>query len=322
MFNVMLADSAPCNTDTITRFSNGEWVFDLKMDGLRAVLVCNKGQVKIWNRSGNDITMQWPEIVAAAQEAWPTSQVILDGELIVNDSDGRPNFKLTATRGKQTKTAIIKARAEANPGYFHAFDVLYYEGLDVRTHKYRDRKDLVAIVTSTAPEGSHIVHRVPWTDGHEAMRWVLENKAEGLIIKRLNSTYQAGRRSDWIKVKPTETVSCVVIGYEAGEGARASSFGALKLAFINDQKFVPCGKVGTGFKDADLREIVPLLERFGPDRRATSLDDMFVIEVEFQEFTEDGALRFPVYRGRRLDQTIHDCTLDQVQPKAILEATQ
>lgn len=311
MFSVMLADSAPCTTATIDRYNNGEWVFDRKHDGLRAVLVCNKGAIRIWNRSGNEITHQWPEVVAYAASVFPEKQVILDGELVVNDADGRPNFKLTATRGKQTKPAIIKAKAEAHPGNFIAFDILYVDGMDLRKLEYQIRMQyLDAACEAALPTvlESRLFRFNTWDDGHEALAFVLENRLEGLIVKRKKSIYQAGRRSDWVKVKPTKTASCVVTGFEAGEGARAATFGALTLGLVDENKqLVSVGKVGTGFKQNDLLEVQDLLQR-----RVVGI----VVEVEYQEFTQDGSLRFPVYRGLRTDQTIFDCTLDQVRPQA------
>lgn len=308
----MLAKSAPATEDTINMLT-GTHYFDLKIDGVRDVIAINKGVVRIQNRNGVDTTDRYPDIVEACIEKFGTDcQVVLDGEMVVK-VDGRPDFKATSQRDRCSGGAKIAARSKSMPATFIAFDLLYLNGVDFRNEPFSKRKeqlDLFLDLYSIYPNTHATIEpNVGSMDGHKMMDLVREHHLEGVIAKRLDSRYKAGKGSDWLKIKPTFMLSAVVTGYTAGEGARASTFGALSLALYQDGVLVPVGEVGTGFKQNDLVEIQNLLATLAPYDPTASY--ALVVEVEYQEFTVDGSLRFPVYRGIRSDVPPKDCIYAQ-----------
>ena len=299
MFSVMLAKSAPATTETINMLS-GTHYFDLKIDGVRDVIAINKGKVSITNRNGVDTTNRYPDIVKGCIEQFgPDAQVILDGEMVVK-VDGRPDFKATSQRDRCSEPAKITARSVSMPATFIAFDVLYQDGVDYRNAPYSERKERLDVLLGKAGAGV-CEKNVGSMDGHKMMELVRKFHLEGVIAKRLDSRYKAGKGSDWLKIKPTFMISCVVTGFTAGEGARSSTFGALSLALWKDGVLTPVGEVGTGFKQNDLLEVQALL----------ATGQTLVVEVEYQEFTVDGSLRFPVYRGLRSDVAPMNCLYSQ-----------
>ena len=313
MFHVMLAKSAPATEDTINRLS-GTHYFDLKIDGVRDVIAINKGTVRIQNRNGVDTTNRYPDIVKGCIEQFGSDAVlVLDGEMVVK-VDGRPDFKATSQRDRCSEPAKIAARSRTMPATFIAFDLLYKDGVDLRNEQYGHRRN--ALVAALAGTSGVVEPNVGSMDGHKMMALVREHHLEGVIAKRLDSRYKAGKGSDWLKIKPTFMISCVVTGYTAGEGARSSTFGALSLALYKDGVLTSVGEVGTGFKQKDLLEIQDRLAMLAPyDPTATYA---MVVEVEYQEFTVDGSLRFPVYRGIRSDVHARDCLYSQTDKIEVL----
>ena len=326
-FNVMLANSAPANDNTIATLMTevGAWYFDLKIDGVRCVMAINNGKVTLTNRNGVDITYRYPEVAAAALEKFGSdARLILDGECVVFGPDGKPSFKLTSKRDRQQKPAVITSLSQTMPATLVVFDLLYYEGKDLRGDTYEHRKNgLDNLMNATTNE--RIIPNVGSHDGHQMLSLVREHALEGLIAKRMNSRYQAGRRSDWLKIKPTQTISAIAVSATQGTGARGSTFGALSLELVRDGQRVNVGEVGTGFKDADLQDIVTNYIKYrGPSGFATNVPQVhteFVVEVEFQEMTVDGKLRFPVFRGIRSDITPDECYYEQVVQHQIEELT-
>ena len=313
MFHVMLAKSAPATEDTINMLS-GTHYFDLKIDGVRDVIAINKGTVRIQNRNGVDTTNRYPDIVKGCIEQFGSDAVlVLDGEMVVT-VDGRPDFKATSQRDRCSEPAKIAARSRTMPATFIAFDLLYKDGVDLRNEQYGHRRN--ALVAALAGTSGVVEPNVGSMDGHKMMALVREHHLEGVIAKRLDSRYKAGKGSDWLKIKPTFMISCVVTGYTAGEGARSSTFGALSLALYKDGVLTSVGEVGTGFKQKDLLEIQDRLAMLAPyDPTATYA---MVVEVEYQEFTVDGSLRFPVYRGIRSDVHARDCLYSQTDKIEVL----
>lgn len=332
MFSVMLAKSMPANSDTITNLTKRGYFFDMKLDGVRCVMAVNNGKVTLTNRNQVDITHRYPDLVEAAIARFGSdARLILDGEAVVfiNDDEckcgkthSKPSFKATSQRDRQTKPAAIAARAKSLKATFVAFDLLYTGEGDLRNEKWSKRKEALDQIMEHYPAHPYLIGNVGSYDGNAMLNMVRTHALEGLVAKDPNSIYQAGRREGWQKIKPTTTVSCVVVGVEDGTGARGASFGALQLALIDENgKVVPCGKVGTGFKQADLDEICDMTSGYVCSAGGvTDLLRTFVVEVEFQEFTVDGALRFPVFRGIRSDIMPEECLLSQVQEQVINEA--
>jgi len=312
MFNVMLAVSAPATEETIERLQ-GTHFFDLKIDGVRGIMAVNNGTVKLTNRNGVDITYRYPELVAAALEKFGTdARLILDGEIAATDERNLPSFKNTAKRDRQQRNNVIAALAVSMPVNFYAFDLLYKDGVDFRRQPWSQRSAFLDEVIADSPPHPRIVRNIGSPDGARMMELVRQHRLEGLVAKLSTAPYEAGRRSQWIKIKPTESSSFLVTGTTTGTGSRQETFGALSLAVVRaDGTLLPVGEVGSGFKQRDLTEVLDIL--------ATGAD--LIVEVEYQEVTVDGALRFPVFKGIRTDLTRADANESQLGASCVNSAS-
>lgn len=303
MFNVMLAVSAPATEETIARLQ-GTHFFDLKIDGIRGILAINNGTVKITNRNGVDVTYRYPDLVHNALAKWGTNaRLILDGEIAATDERNLPSFKLTAKRDRQQRANVIAALAVSMPVTFYAFDILYQDGVDFRRLPWSQRSMWLDDAITGSATSQRIVRNIGSPDGARMMELVRQHKLEGLVAKLSTAPYEAGRRSQWIKIKPTESGSFLVTGTTPGSGSRQETFGSLVLAVTRaDGTLLPVGEVGSGFKQRDLTEVLEVL--------ATGAD--LIVEVEYQEFTVDGSLRFPVFKGIRTDLARSDANESQL----------
>ena len=267
----------------------GDYTFDLKLDGLRAIAYWEDSKLTLINRNGVDITAQFPEIHMDAK-----LPMVLDGEIVA--CDGR--FQTVATRGKQTKAALIKASSKINPCKFVAFDLLEYDGRSYLNETYFQRRaQLNDLRLSSWVERSVISPSASFLD------IVRQQGMEGVIAKRNESRYApGGRNRDWIKFKVLHSITAIAVGYEAGTGSRAH-FGAMTLALLDQQhNVVPLGRVGTGFTEAEILDLKSRLDAGMPT----------LVEIECLNRTADGSLRFPVYKHIRNDVSILDANIAQL----------
>lgn len=297
-------------------------MFEPKLDGIRALIVKNSGTVRIFSRTQNDLTKQYPTLVEAIQEQ-PADNIILDGEIIALDSAGRPNFHLLQQRLGLTNRHDIERISKRLPVYFFAFDILYLEGYMVTGATQANRRSLLL----SAVEETTLVRRIPSFDaeGELAYQVSLEHGFEGVVAKDSRSLYEPGRRSpSWIKLKAHRTADFVVCGYNEGTGSRAPTFGALMLGFYENGKLVYCGKAGSGFDSkmvdwmfAELtkRKIkecpyfrVPPKDKKG----STWCTPNMVAEVKFMDWSDDKVLRHPVFLRIRTDLRPEDITTKSV----------
>lgn len=273
----------------------GTHLFDLKLDGVRAVLYCDGARVEIRNRNGVDITHRYPDVVA--QFGTDVPSCILDGEIVAHDH----SFESIALRDAQSKTASITRMAKEIPAKFVAFDLLQAPPPhgDLTYMPFVARREALERFHESFPGRIQIT---VCTDTPALFELCQQTGREGVIAKRKTASYQPGRRSpDWIKFKVTHRVSCVPVGYEPGTGGRAH-FGAMHLAMIGDSGPVIVGRVGTGFNARAIDELKGRL-----DRR-----ELFVVEIECTNQTKNGQLRFPVFKGIRSDLTPADATTAQL----------
>lgn len=282
---------------------HGTHTFDLKLDGLRAILYWDGVNVRLVNRSGIDITRKFPEVAAHAEGTLEADlPLVLDGELVCESG----LFNDVATRGKQEKPHDIARSMGTKPARFIAFDCLWCGGKDMRNETYRFRRESLEILFDTRVGRGYPADRIQPSvtsqDGTAFWESVVALGLEGLIAKRNDQPYMEGKRSPaWLKFKCTRTLSCIATGYEPGTGARAH-FGAMFLALIGPNGPVPVGKVGTGFTE---REILAL-------KADLDAGTMPLVEIEALNVGSGGQLRFPVYRGYRTDLSHLDATLDQL----------
>lgn len=300
-WSVMLADSAAPTDDMLRDLAAKGYTFDIKWDGVRALAVVDNGRLTLRNRKGEDFTFRYPELVASFAQKFAGESCVLDGEVLIFDPQtGVPRFTLTSRRAfGPGRTADIARMAETLPATYVAFDALAYGAADMRRVQQVQRFDLLDTLLPNAAGPSRIHRSIRDDDGVRLMEAVRKMQGEGLIAKRLSATYRAGRRSDWIKVKPTHTITVVTIPCPkpktcdcSGKGWRSDYFGALHIAVLDGDKVIDVGKVGSGFAVADLTLLDPFVKQ----------GHELLIDVEYQERQPDsGVLRFPRYKGVRWD---------------------
>jgi bifunctional non-homologous end joining protein LigD len=286
------------------------WAFEAKWDGIRALVLVRDGTLRITSRLGNDLSDRYPEL-SGLVDAVGDHAVLLDGEIVAFDPSGRPSFQVLQRRMHvQSPTAIARFAAEI-PAALIVFDVLWEDGVDVTPLPYSQRR---ARLEALALDGPHWQTPPVATDGPAMFAASRGLGLEGVVAKRVDSGYEAGRRSRaWLKVKHHREQELVVGGWLAGEGSRSSTFGALLLGYHDpDGGLRYAGRVGTGF-DTDaldrLRERLDALARpdspfaAGPvPRDARFVAPELVVQVRFSEWTDDGVIRHPVYLGLRTDR--------------------
>lgn len=289
------------------------WGFELKWDGVRAVSYVDHGTVRVFSRNDRDVTGTYPEL-AVLGTLLTGRTVVLDGEIVALDEAGHPSFaRLQDRMHLQTPgTTLIRTV----PVIYQVFDLLHLDGEATLDLPYLRRRELLA---GLVPPGDTV--RVPphfvGVDGRHVLGVAEADGLEGVIAKRLASTYQPGRRSrDWIKVPLNRTQEVVIIGYKTGGGRRAGTLGSLALAVPDGTgALVYTGGVGTGFTGAMLddlyRQLQPLRRSTPPadvpreHRRGVQwVEPVVVGEVAYRNWTPDGKLRHPSWRGLRPDREV------------------
>ena len=295
--------------------TGGGWSLEMKWDGIRVICEIASGGIRLWSRNGNDITSAFPEIAEALPSAFPTDDAVIDGEIVAFDTDGRPNFGLLQSRLGLTSAVVVKATAQRVPVNLMAFDLLRLDRRDTTRLPYTDRRELL----ESLARDNAVVHVPPAFEGdlQAAMDSSEEHGLEGVVAKRSDSIYRAGRRSeDWIKIKHARTQEVIVVGWQEGSGRRSGGIGSLLLGVRDDDgslRYV--GKVGTGFTERDLRQMQSVFARLARKSPAVSqvpstvardahwLRPTLVGEVQFTEWTAGGLLRHPTWRGWRPDKS-------------------
>jgi bifunctional non-homologous end joining protein LigD len=289
------------------------WAYEFKWDGVRAVVYAQPAQLRVLSRNNRDVTASYPELDEVTR-LLGDRQAVLDGEVVALDPADRPSFAQLQRR-MHVFGPPASLLAEV-PIRYYVFDVLHLDGDSTLDLPYRRRRQLLAGLGLTgdvvrAPE--HVVG----ADPAQVMASAAAKGLEGVVAKRLSSAYRPGRRSpDWIKTPFSRTQEVVVVGYKPGTGRRSGTIGALVLA-VHDQAgaLVFAGGVGTGFTDAmlhDLQQALAPLHRSTPTvtdiprehaRGVHWVQPDFVGEVAYRNWTPDGRLRHPSWRGLRPDRT-------------------
>lgn len=297
-------------------FSHPGWWFEPKLDGIRGLAYLRNGSVSLLSRRGNDITRQYPGLVRALA-AQPVNAAVLDGEIVAPDERGVPSFDRLQRRMNLTRQQDI-ARAEIEiPVSYQVFDLVYLDGFDLTGAPLAQRRELLErVVLPAGPIG--VVARFG-VEGEAAYEAAVAHGLEGVIAKRRDSRYETGRRSlAWLKVKATRSDDFVVGGFSAGQGARASTFGALLLGFFDEQgRLVYAGHVGSGFDDRALEDLRGRLDALRADSCPFAepppvnaptvwVRPELVVEVKYAEWTRDGRLRSPVFLRVRDDKPASD----------------
>ena len=297
------------------------WAYEIKWDGVRAIVYSRPGELRLESRNLNDITDSYPEL-ARLNRALSSHSAILDGEIVAFDAHGRPSFAALQRRMHVSSRAQARRLMKDTPVTLIVFDLLWLDGHSLMALPYSDRRELL---TALRLEGEswqtpeHVLEH-----GAALLEASAEQGLEGIIAKRLDSTYRPGTRAPgWVKVKSTARQEFVVGGWLPGQGKRKGSIGALLLGVYEaDGELRYVGRVGSGFSEQELARLSGLLaplQRPGspftagaqPPRTAVFSEPLLVAEVKFAQWTPDGSLRAPVYLGLRDDKSPAEVVREQ-----------
>jgi len=298
------------------------WAFEIKWDGVRAILFVEGGRVRAQSRNDLDVTVSFPELADIGQFLGMTTCVI-DGEIVALGEDGRPSFSRLQQRMHVSNQREAKRRALSDPVTFVAFDLLYIDGHSLLGKVYDERRDRLESLHLTG-ETFTTTDSFRDVSGRDILDATAQNGLEGVVAKRRASPYRPGRRHpDWTKVKNFRTQEVVVGGWTDGQGERQDSLGALLLGIPDDGGLRYAGKVGTGFSASARSDLLHQLKALAtPDNpfasvlpaadagKAHFVRPELVGEVEFSEWTAAGRLRQPAWRGLRPDKAPGDVAVE------------
>jgi DNA ligase D-like protein (predicted ligase) len=302
-------------------FDSAGWIFEPKIDGTRCLAeVGGAGEgVLLYNRRQIDITYRYPEIASALAACAPPC--LLDGEITVF-AEGRPSFSRLARRDHQSDALKIEYLSRSLPASLVVFDILRLQGESLSSLPLSGRKGILSrLFTEVASsEQVTLIDSFP-EKGTAYFQAALRMGIEGVMAKRLDSTYQPGVRSaDWVKIKKSLKLDLVVGGYIPGRGKRIPYFGGLLLGAYREGRLEYVGRVGSGLSEEELSEISAAFSRretspFASDPgtpEAIWVEPEIVVQVSALEATADGHLRAPVFLRRREDKDPRECTIDQM----------
>jgi DNA ligase D-like protein (predicted ligase)/DNA ligase D-like protein (predicted polymerase)/DNA ligase D-like protein (predicted 3'-phosphoesterase) len=303
--NPMLARAAQKPPDS------ADYLYEVKWDGIRALVSLDEGIITIHGRNGLDVTKQFPELLIPEQ-AFRATSGLFDGEIVCLEADGKPNFRDVIYRMQQRADGAIERARSKHPAVCYLFDCIYLDGRAIVGEPLDRRREWLqdAVRKSAAYRVSEFIE-----DGPAFFEAVKTMGLEGIMAKQRNSVYLPGKRSEtWLKIKTRQTVECLIIGYTRGKGDRESTFGALHLAQNGDGELKYIGKAGSGFDENQTKAVFeelekltkikrPLKEKTPDDSRSIWVEPKLICEVAFASKTPDGLLREPVFIRLRPDLT-------------------
>jgi bifunctional non-homologous end joining protein LigD len=309
-------------------FNNVDWIFEVKWDGVRAILLRNKanGITEIQSRNGKNITHRYPEILKAIDSVIMKNNesIVLDGEIVVLNKEGIPDFQQHQRRMSVESQRDIEFLSSKIPATYFVFDILYIDGKSLEELDLVDRRKILDAVIA---EGSKRICISEYIEekGKALFKSVIERRLEGIVAKYKHSKYRQGVRSyAWLKIKGLLTQDCVVIGYTKGEGNRQDYFGSLILAIYDKGKLRFIGHSGSGFGFDQLEETLRLMQRFRTDKCSVEpapytnnqpiwLSPELVAEVKFSGWTQDMIMRAPIFLRFRYDKLPTECIIEDVK---------
>jgi len=280
-------------------FDDPDWLFEIKLDGYRAVAEIETGEVRLYSRNNLSFNARFPNLVRSLASL--DINAVLDGEVVALDDKGRSCFQQLQNNQRTGHGEI----------YYYVFDILYLNGEDLRSQPLLARKERLRNLLPDLPDIRYSDHIMEY--GKQFFDLARQNNLEGILAKRANSPYQAGRRSrDWVKIKIRLQQEAVICGFTEGRGSR-KSFGSLVLGVYENDELVYIGLTGGGFDEAGLKEmhaaLLPLVQPHSPFKEqvktnmpVTWVKPELVCEVEFAEWTDENVMRQPIFLGLREDK--------------------
>ncbi|MCK1716067.1 MULTISPECIES: DNA ligase D [unclassified Bradyrhizobium] len=292
-----------------------DWVYEIKADGYRAQLHLEHREVKVYSRAGYDWTEQFSSIAASAAQLKAESTII-DGEAVVYGAGGLPDFQ-------QLRRELGSRRSERVR--YHAFDLLYLDGYDLRGAAYEDRKHLLQRLLKNAPETFIYVEALA-ADGNEILDKGCKLGLEGLVAKRLGEPYRSGRQESWIKLKCKKSETFPIVAFVEKLGAHPREIASLYVGRRENGRLLYAGKVRTGYTETTAREVRerldPLIRRTSPldvpvkKPKATWVEPSVDLEVQYGALTDDGLLREAVFKGLRDDLAVRNVKVPRLVPSS------
>lgn len=304
-------------------FNSKDWIFEVKWDGIRTISYVND-ELSLRTRNDKELRYNFPELEELKTLA---KNVVLDGEIVVIH-EGKADFQTVIERSKLTSTRDREFMAQQNPATYVVFDLLEKSVQPLIDLPLIERKRMLR---ETLKEGKHVVLSVfVEEDGEFYYQEALKKGVEGVMAKKKDSRYAPGVRSEnWLKIKKLLSCDCVIFGYTAGQGKRKTGFGALILGLYEKNKPVYVGKVGTGFSETTMDQLMetfqklkspePTIEGVDVAEEVTWLRPELVSEIVYQIVTKDGRLRMPRFRSLRTDKKPVECTTEQLNKNGLSE---
>jgi len=305
-------------------FDSREWVFEVKWDGVRSILFINKVEHIVELRSRNDksITHRYPELLSPLKSAINCMEsAILDGEIVVLNEKGFPDFQMHQRRMNVDYSKDIERLAKELPSTYYFFDILYLEGKNLQSLPFVDRRQILSSVI--IPNDRIKISDFIEEKGIDTFQKLRDFNLEGMMAKKKSGQYIQGARSaDWLKIKNVQTQDCIVIGYTKGEGNRQNYFGSLLLTMYDEKgELVFVGHTGSGFDFNLLDKIYRRLEkmkiescpiRYVPytNREPVWVRPELVVEVKFHGWTNDRIMRAPIFLRVREDKPPSECRIE------------
>lgn len=298
--------------ETKEPFSDKNWIYELKWDGYRAIADINKNDVSLYSRNGNTFNASYPIVVNSLKKL--NLNVVLDGEIVVMDKNGKSDFQLLQYYSSNDK----------HPIQYQAFDLLAVNGETTYAIPLIDRKKMLKEIFTQKNDvlkySDHIVE-----NGIDFFEIAKENDLEGIVAKKSNSLYYPGvRTSEWLKIKHHKTTDAIIAGFTEPAGSR-NNFGALILGVWKGNTLSYIGHTGSGFNEKKLKEIAkilkPIIQKESPfaqkiktNKPATWVKPIIVCEIKYTEWTKDEHLRHPIFLHLREDKKASEVTMDAIKP--------
>ena len=296
---------------TLLPHDDDRWAFEMKWDGMRALLTVAGGRVRATSRQGNDATGRFPELQGLGR-ALGSTEAVLDGEIVTLGDDGRPSFERLQPRMQAASDRAVRTLMETHPAVIMLFDVLWLDGHATTGLPYTDRRRLLERLALAGPAWQTPPATVG--GGARAMTAAADLGFEGIVMKRLDSPYLPGRRSDaWRKRKVEGRQELVVGGWLPGKAGLTGRLGSLLVGYYDDDQVLQfAGRVGSGISGVTRDDLEARLAKIprkaSPFAAVPALPDphwvtpKLVVEVAFHEWTSAGVLRAPRYKGLRTDK--------------------
>ena len=306
-------------------FSDPDWLFETKWDGIRALCFLSQGKARFVTRNQNDVSAQYPELANIAGCVAGT-RVILDGEIVALDDQGVSRFQLLQTRLGRKNQSEIKQLAGRTRLVYYVFDLLHLDGVDLTACALLDRKARLEAILKTSKNVRYSDHIIE--HGEQLYKEIVKVPLEGMMAKRLDSLYVQKRSRDWLKIKTVQESEVVIAGYTEPRSSR-SYFGALVMGLYEQApegdaargQLHYVGHAGGGFNQKSLERVFkllqplkttksPFVEKVQTNEPVQWVMPKLVAQVKFFEWTADRRMRQPIFLGLREDKKPEECTFE------------